>query len=146
MKKILFFTLMAMISSYSFAQPNKGFVTNIDKATIENKDFRKVLFTASHSQLVAMSLKAGEEIGRETHKVDQFFRIEQGSALLTMGGKEYKVEKDSAFIVPAGVEHNVKNTGDEELKLYTIYSPPQHPPGTVHHSKSDALKAETEHG
>lgn len=134
-------------SPYTMGQTmTNGYVTNIDKTTVENKDFRKVLFTGPHSQLVAMSLKPGEEIGMETHKVDQFFRIEQGDAVLTMGQKEYKVGKDSAFIVPAGTQHNVKNTGSDDLKLYTIYSPPQHPPGTVHHAKSDALEAERKHG
>src|SRR6185437_1919659 len=91
----------ATLVSNAFAQPNAGYVTNIDKATVDNNAFRKVLFTGPHSQLVVMSLKAGEEIGREVHKVDQFFRIEQGSAVLTMNGKAYKVGKDSAFIVPA---------------------------------------------
>ncbi len=136
-----YFLAVLLTSSYSLAQHPKGFVTNIDKATLENEDFRRILFTGNHSQLVVMSLKAGEEIGKETHKVDQFFRIEEGSAILTMDGKDYKVAKNSAFIVPAGVEHNVKNVGDGELKLYTIYSPPQHSPHTIHHTKSDASKA-----
>ena len=144
--KIKFLTLVSiMIASQGFAESTKGYVTNIDKTTLANEEFRKVLFTGSHSQLVVMSLKPGEEIGRETHKVDQFFRIEQGNAVLTMGDTDYKVGKDSAFIVPAGTEHNVKNVGAEELKLYTIYSPSQHPPGTVHHTKSDAIEAESKH-
>lgn len=129
----------------AFAQAAKGYVTNIDKSTVENEEFRKTLFTGSHSQLVVMSLKPGEEIGRETHRVDQFFRIEQGKAILTMGAKDYEVGKDSGFIVPAGIEHNLKNIGNDELKLYTIYSPPQHPPGTIHHTKSDAIETEKKH-
>ena len=139
--------IMALITTLAttpvFAGNTKGYVTNIDKTTVENKEFRKVLFTGTHSQLVVMSLKPGEEIGRETHNVDQFFRIEQGKAALSVGGKDYEVGKDSAFIVPAGTEHNVKNIGNKELKLYTLYSPPQHPPGTIHHTKSDALEAES---
>lgn len=134
-----------LVVTPAFAHAAKGYVTNIDKSTVENEDFRKALFTGSHSQLVVMSLKPGEEIGREIHKVDQFFRIEQGSAILNMGGKDYKVGKDSAFIVPAKTEHNVKNIGSEELKLYTIYSPPQHPAGTIHHTKSDAMETENKH-
>lgn len=136
------------IAAYSsaLAQSSGGFVTNIDRATVDNQDFRKVLFTGPNSQLVVMSLKPKEEIGKEVHKVDQFFRIEKGRAVLKMGGKDYKIGADSAFIVPAGVEHNVINVGDDELKLYTVYSPPQHPPQTVHHTKADALRAETKHG
>lgn len=130
----------------AFAQLNSGYVTDIDEATLKNQDFRKVLFTGPHSQLVVMSLKPKEEIGREVHKVDQFFRIEQGSAVLKMGGKEYRLGKDSAFIVPSGVEHNLTNVGSDELKLYTIYSPPQHPPHTVHQTKADATTAEAKHG
>lgn len=145
MKKSLIALIALTASSPAVAQRTKGYVTNIDKTTVENEAFRRVLFTGSHSQLVVMSLKQGEEIGRETHKVDQFFRIEQGSAVLTMGDKDYKVGKDSAFIVPAGTAHNVKNVGDEKLKLYTIYSPPQHAAGTIHHTQSDAIEAESKH-
>jgi len=130
----------------TLAPSQSGYVTDIDQATRENHAFRKVLYTGSHSQLVVMSLKPGEEIGKETHQVDQFFRIEQGNARLKMDGKEYHVAKNSAFIVPAGTEHNVINTGHEDLKLYTIYSPPQHPPGTIHETKADALKEKTRHG
>src|SRR5690242_1857883 len=101
--KNVFLAFMAILAATpAFTQTTKGYVTNIDKATVENEEFRKVLFTGAHSQLVIMSLKPGEEIGREIHKVDQFFRIEQGKAVLNMGGKDYKVGKDSAFIVPAG--------------------------------------------
>jgi mannose-6-phosphate isomerase-like protein (cupin superfamily) len=145
MNKGVLALMTLMVSSPVVTQAAKGYVTNIDKTTVENEDFRKVLFTAANSQLVVMSLKQGEEIGRETHDVDQFFRIEQGSAVLTMGGKDYKVSKDSAFIVPAGTTHNVKNVGEEKLKLYTIYSPPQHQAGTTHHTKADAVEAEDKH-
>ncbi|MGZ3689500.1 MAG: cupin domain-containing protein [Bdellovibrionota bacterium] len=136
---------MALLSLAS-AQSKNGFVTNIEKATVANEDFRKVLFTGPNSQLVIMSLKPNEDIGLETHSVDQFFRIEQGKAAVKIGDKEYLLEKDSAFIVPAGMEHNVKNVGQNKLKLYTIYSPAQHPAGTVHQTKADALKSEAKHG
>lgn len=146
LSKLSLLLLAVLASPFLASAQTGGYVTNIDEATLKNENFRKVLFTGSHSQLVVMSLKPKEEIGREVHRVDQFFRIEQGSAVLKMGGKEYKVGKDSAFIVPAGVEHNVTNTGGDELKLYTIYSPPQHPPKTVHQTKADSLNAESKHG
>jgi mannose-6-phosphate isomerase-like protein (cupin superfamily) len=144
--KLQLITLGLSLGSLALAQSDSGYVTDIDKATLQNEDFRKVLFTGPNSQLVVMSLKPREEIGQEKHKVDQFFRIEQGSAILKMGGKEYRLGKDSAFIVPAGVAHNVRNVGGDELKLYTIYSPPQHPPHTVHQTKADAMEAEAKHG
>jgi mannose-6-phosphate isomerase-like protein (cupin superfamily) len=142
--KVSALSALAM-TSFALAQAitnsANGYVTNIDKTTIENEDFRRVLFTGAHSQLVVMSLKPNEEIGQETHQVDQFFRIESGRALLKMGNKEYSLGKDSAFIVPAGVKHNIKNIGRDQLKVYTIYSPAQHPAGTVHHTKADASSA-----
>lgn len=120
-----------------------GFVADIDKETVRNDNFRKVLFTAPHSQLVVMSLKPGEEIGTETHeKGDQFIRIEEGDGKLVMNGKEYRLEDDWAMVIPAGVEHNIINTGDEPMKLYAVYSPPEHPDGTVHKTKEDARKGD----
>ncbi len=122
-----------------------GYVGPIEKQTLENDYFRKVLFTGKHAQLVVMSLKPGEEIGNEVHKsVDQFFRIEQGEATFVFEGKEKRVVKDGdAVIVPAGTYHNVINTSrNTKLKLYTIYSPPNHPDGTVHKTKAEAEKAE----
>lgn len=118
----------------------KGFITNIEDATKENDNFRKVLYTAKYSQLVVMSLKPGEEIGAEVHEDhDQFFRFEKGKGKVVIDGNEYEVEDDFAVIVPAGANHNVVNTGDKDLKLYTIYSPAEHRHDVVHATKQDAL-------
>jgi mannose-6-phosphate isomerase-like protein (cupin superfamily) len=123
-----------------------GFHGPIESETLGNNYFRQVLFTGKHAQLVVMSLKPGEEIGNEVHaKVDQFFRIEQGQADFIMdNGKEtHKAKDGDAVIVPAGTFHNVINTSaTKPLKLYTVYSPPNHPAGTVHKTKADAEKAE----
>ncbi len=117
-----------------------GFVTNIEKDTLENDNFRKVLYTAKNMQLVVMSLDAGEEIGLETHpEHDQFIRVDKGNAKAILNGEASELSDGSCVIIPAGVEHNVVNTGDGELKLYTIYSPPEHPDGTVHATKADAM-------
>ncbi|OGC38441.1 cupin, partial [candidate division WWE3 bacterium RBG_13_37_7] len=115
--------------------------------TLNNENFRKVLYTGTHAQLVVMSLKVGEEIGVEVHSnVDQFFRIEQGSAKVFIDGEESTVEKEGVIIVPAGSQHNVVNASDtEELKLYTLYSPPNHPAGTIHTTKADAEEYEKSH-
>ena len=121
-----------------------GFVTNIELDTIENEDFRRVLFTAPHSQLVLMTIQPGEDIGQETHaEHDQFLRIESGSGVVILDGEKTDLADGSAVVIPAGVEHNVVNTSDDEpLRLYTLYSPPEHPDGTVHRTKADALAAE----
>jgi mannose-6-phosphate isomerase-like protein (cupin superfamily) len=123
-----------------------GYVVNIEDATEKNDNFRKVLSTAKHSQLVVMSLKPGEEIGMETHpELDQFIRFEEGQAKVVLDGKEQDVEDDWAVVIPAGTEHNIINTSSsEDLKLYTIYSPPPHPDGTVHVTKAEADAAEAE--
>jgi len=116
----------------------KGYKDNIEKATVENTNFRKVLYTGKHSQLVLMTLKPGEEIGAEVHpEIDQFFRFEEGKGQLVIDDNTYDVAADDAAIVPAGAEHNVINTGETELKLYTIYSPPEHQDGTLHPTKAD---------
>lgn len=123
------------------------YVGNIEKDTLENENFRKVLYTGKHSQLVVMSILPGEEIGNEVHgNVDQFFRIEQGEAkaILNNGANEYELKDDFAIIIPAGTWHNIINTGSEKLKLYTIYSPANHPDGTVHVTKAEADAAEAE--
>ena len=121
----------------------KGFTGNIEDQTEANYFFRKVVFTAPHSQLVLMSLKSKEEIGEEVHDVDQFFRFEQGEGKVVIDGEESKVEDGWAVVVPAGAKHNVINTSQtQELKLYTIYSPAHHPDGTVHKTKTEALAAE----
>jgi len=124
-----------------------GYVGNIEKQTLKNDYFRQVLFTGRNAQLVVMCLQRGEEIGDEVHPhVDQFFRIEQGEAKFIFNEKEEHVAHDGeAVIVPAGTFHNVINTGRGRLKLYTIYSPPNHPDGTVHKTKAEADKAEEEH-
>jgi Mannose-6-phosphate isomerase len=123
----------------------KGFSINIEDAAKENENFRKVLYTGKFSQLVVMNLKPGEEIGAEVHEThDQFFRFEKGKAKVIIDDNEYQVEDDFAVIVPAGANHNVINTGDEEVKLYTIYSPAEHREGVVHATKEEAM-ADDEH-
>lgn len=123
----------------------RGYVTNIEKATEENNNFRKVLYTAKNSQLVVMSLKPLEEIGEEVHDLDQFIRIEEGSGKAVLDGAEHAIEGGSAVVIPAGTKHNIINTsGSEEIKLYTIYSPPNHRDGVVHATKAKA-EADQEH-
>jgi mannose-6-phosphate isomerase-like protein (cupin superfamily) len=124
----------------------RGFITNIEKDTLGNENFRKVLYTSKHSQLVLMSLKPKEEIGMEIHPDnDQFFRIEKGQGKCIIDGNEYDLEDGVAIVVPAGAEHNVINTSDtEELKLYTIYSPPHHKDGIVRATKKEAEAREAE--
>ena len=121
----------------------QGFVGNIEKLTLDNKNYRRVLFTGPHAQLVVMRLLPGEEIGLEVHDThDQFFRLEAGECKIIMDGKEFALKDGMAAIVPAGVKHNVINSSKtQELKLYTIYSPAEHPPGTVHATKAEAEKA-----
>lgn len=122
-----------------------GYFGHIEKETIDNNNFRKVLFTGKHAQLVVMCLQPGEEIGNEVHaNVDQFFRIEIGEATFVLNGKETHVAKDGdAVIVPAGTYHNVLNGSKTSVvKLYTVYSPPNHPDKTIHKTKSEADKAE----
>lgn len=125
----------------------QGFVGNIEKLTLENKAYRKVLFTGTHQQLVVMSLLPNEEIGMEVHTThDQFFRIEKGEAKIIIDGKVSTLNDGGAAIVPAGAQHNVINTSSvNPLKLYTIYSPPQHPRNTIHLTKKEADAAEKDH-
>jgi mannose-6-phosphate isomerase-like protein (cupin superfamily) len=125
------------------------FVVNIEKATKQNKNFRTALWTGNHLQLTLMSINIGEDIGLEIHpNLDQFIRIEQGQGIVKMGDKkdklyfQKKVYDDYAFFIPAGTWHNLINTGNTPLKLYSIYAPPQHPKGTVHKTKADAEAAE----
>lgn len=124
-----------------------GFVANIEKLTLTNENFRKVLYTGQHAQVVVMSLKPKEAIGLEVHEiVDQFLRIEKGEATLIMNGEEHSVKEGDAFVVPAGVKHNVINTSSENpLKLYTVYSPPHHKDDTVHATKAAAEKDKADH-
>lgn len=122
-----------------------GFVDNIEEKTEQNNFFRQVLYTGKHTQLVVMSLLPGEEIGMEVHpQVDQFFRIEEGRAKVIIDGEEHEVDEGFAIIVPAGSQHNVVNTGSNPLKLYTLYSPPNHPDGTIHPTRAEAMAAEEE--
>jgi mannose-6-phosphate isomerase-like protein (cupin superfamily) len=118
----------------------KGFKSNIEKETLKNKNFRKVLYSASHCQLVLMSLKPKEEIGLETHKEnDQFFRFEAGRGRVEIDGNKYTVKDGDAVIIPAGAKHNVINTSStEDLKMYTIYSPPHHKDQIVRKTKEEA--------
>jgi mannose-6-phosphate isomerase-like protein (cupin superfamily) len=120
----------------------KGFVDDIEKLTRENNNFRKVLYTGRYSQLVLMSLNPGEEIGEEVHGLDQFLRIEVGSGKAVVGENTYDVSDGFAIVVPAGTKHNVINTGEAPLKLYTIYSPPNHRDKVLHQTKEEAMKDE----
>ncbi len=123
-----------------------GYIDDIEEKTLKNNNFRQVLFTGKHMQLVVMSLKPGEDIGEEVHDhVDQFFRVEQGEAKIVIDGKEDVIKEDMVAIVPAGALHNLINTSDVDLKLYTIYSPANHPDGTVHKDKAEAEEYEKEH-
>jgi mannose-6-phosphate isomerase-like protein (cupin superfamily) len=124
-----------------------AYLTDIEEKTIKNNNFREVLNTTPQSQLVVMALQAGEEIGMEVHNdIDQFLRIEAGTGKAVLDGKEYPLKDGSAVVVPAGVEHNIINTSkNEPLKLYSIYTPPEHPDGTVHATKADADAAEHHH-
>jgi mannose-6-phosphate isomerase-like protein (cupin superfamily) len=118
----------------------KGFIGNIEDQTGKNTDFRRVLYTGPHLQLVVMSLKPGEEIGEEVHEdTDQFFRVEKGKGKISIDGRDTPIEGSTAMVVPAGARHNVRNTGPTPLKLYTIYSPPHHADGTVQHTRAEAV-------
>jgi mannose-6-phosphate isomerase-like protein (cupin superfamily) len=122
----------------------KGFAQDIEQAAVENQDFRRVLYTAQHCQLVVMSLKPGEEIGMEVHDVDQFFRVEEGAGEAVLDGVTRAVQDGFALVVPAGARHNIVNTGSTALKLYTLYAPPHHRDGVVH-STREAAQADHEH-
>ncbi|MDP2648330.1 MAG: cupin domain-containing protein [Patescibacteria group bacterium] len=123
----------------------KGFVINIERESLKNADFRRVLYTAKHSQLVVMSLQPQEDIGEEVHKLDQFIRCEAGEGKAILDGVEHDIRDGYAVVVPAGARHNFVNTSeDKPMKLYTIYSPPEHRDGVVHTTKSDAEADEEE--
>ena len=120
-----------------------GYYGNIEDLTVKNSYFRQVLFTGQHTQLVLMSLKSGEDIGKEVHNnVDQFFRFEAGTGKVIIGNEEYEVKDGDVIIVPAGSEHNIINIGSGDLKLYSLYSPPNHPDKTIHKTKEEAVEAE----
>ncbi len=118
----------------------KGYVLNLEKETLENTDYRRVLYTAKNSQLVLMNLQPGEEIGSEVHELDQFIRIEQGKAKAILDGVEHNMEDDFAVVIPGGTNHNIINVGEGELKIYSVYSPPEHKDGTVHKTKVDEME------
>lgn len=123
----------------------KGFVANIKQLAEENSNFREVIYTAKNSQLVIMSLKPLEDIGEETHTLDQFFRIEKGNGKAVLDGVEHEISEGFAILIPAGTLHNIINTSkDEEMKVYTVYSPPNHLDGIVHATKEDA-EVDSEH-
>jgi mannose-6-phosphate isomerase-like protein (cupin superfamily) len=123
----------------------RGFVKDIKDLTRENTDFRRVLYTGKHLQLVVMTIEPGQDIGEETHAdCDQFFRVEKGEGEAWIDGHMIEIEKGSAVVVPAGATHNIRNSGGKPLKLYTLYGPPQHEDGTLQISRADAM-ASTEH-
>lgn len=120
-----------------------GFIDNIEQLAGASNDFRHVIYTAEHMQLVLMSLKAGEEIGEEVHaESDQFFRVEKGAGEVWMNGNVTAVKDGYAIVIPAGVRHNIKNTGPTPMQMYTLYAPPHHADGVVHATRSDAEAAE----
>jgi len=130
-----------------------GWVADIERATLENENFRTVVWTGEHSQLTVMRIPPGDDIGKEVHPDhDQFIRIEAGQGRAELGPSEDVVEEthdvgdDWAIVIPAGIWHNVVNTGESDLKVYSLYSPPEHPPDTVHRTKADAEAAEEAHG
>jgi len=121
-----------------------GFVENIESIAVKNEEFRRVLYTAKHCQLVVMALKPGEEIGAEIHKLDQFFRVEEGTGDAVLDGVRTSIGAGFALIIPAGANHNIINTGSVPLKLYTLYAPPNHRDGIVHQTREEA-EADDEH-
>src|SRR5579883_3126621 len=116
----------------------KGYVANIEKLSLENENFRQVLYTDKNSQLVLMSLRAGEDIGEEVHDVDQFLRVEKGAGQAILDGVSHDIADGSVIVVPAGTRHNIINSGSESMKLYTLYMPPHHRDGVVHKTKVEA--------
>lgn len=118
----------------------KGYIQNIEDITVENSDFRQVLYTAKNCQLVVMALKPKEEIGMEVHKLDQFFRVEAGTGEAILDGVHTAIKAGFAIIVPAGANHNIINTGTVPLKLYTLYAPPNHRDGIIQHTRTEADK------
>jgi mannose-6-phosphate isomerase-like protein (cupin superfamily) len=122
----------------------KGFVANIEQLALKNDYFRQVLYTAKNCQLVVMSLNAGEDIGEEVHQLDQFIKVERGEGKAVLGGAPHPLAGGSAVVIPAGVRHNIINTGPGPMKLYTVYAPPNHKDGTTHKTKAEA-EANEEH-
>ncbi len=121
-----------------------GFVQNIEALALNNDDFRRVLYTAVHCQVVLMALKPGEDIGAEVHQLDQFFRVEAGNGEAVLDGVRTAISAGFALVIPAGKHHNIINTGKAPMKLYTLYAPPNHRDGVVHHTRGDA-ESDNEH-
>lgn len=123
-----------------------GYSINIEEKTLSNDNFREVLFTGPHSQLVVMTLQPGEEIGLERHEThDQFIRVEQGEGYALLDGERHALEDGVAVVVPSGTEHNVVNSGSAPMRLYTLYAPAEHPDGTIHKTKAEADEYERLH-
>ena len=122
----------------------KGFVQDIEGLAVKNDEFRQVLYTAKYCQLVLMALKPKEEIGAEVHKLDQFFRVEAGTGEAVLDGVRTPIQPGLAIVIPAGTKHNIINTSSIQMSLYTIYSPPNHRDGVIHHTRADA-QADNEH-
>jgi len=132
------------LNEFESVSSKKGIKHDIEKETVENKDFRNVLYTGEHIQLVLMTLKPGEDIGMEVHDVDQFFRFEKGTGKVIVNDTEYDVTDGDSVIIPSGSEHNVINTGGNTLNMYTLYAPPHHEVGTIHATKEEAEMADEE--
>ncbi len=122
----------------------KGYIINIEKISIDNDNFRKVLYTDKNSQLVLMSLLPGEEIGEEVHDVDQFFRVEKGIGKAVLNGIDHELSDGSVVVIPVGLKHNIVNTGTESMKMYTLYMPPHHRDGVVHKTKANGEADKTD--
>ncbi len=120
----------------------KGYVSNIEQLSLENENFRKVLYTDTRVQLVLMSLAVGEDIGEEVHDLDQFIRVEKGTGVSVLDGVEHEISDGTAIVIPQGVRHNIINKGDGPMKLYTLYAPPNHKDGTIHKTKAEAEASE----
>jgi len=118
----------------------KGYVQDIEGIAVRNEEFRRVLYTAGNCQLVVMALKPKEDIGMEVHKLDQFFRVEEGTGEAVLDGVKTAIRAGFALVIPAGTNHNIINTGGVPMKLYTLYSPPNHRDGVVHHTRAEAEK------
>lgn len=121
----------------SYPDVMKGYIKNIEQETLNNNDYRRVLYTTHGLQLVVQSLKPGEEIGAEVHGLDQFIRVEQGTATVTLDGESTELHDDDCVVIPRGTQHNVVNTGSEDLKIYSLYGPAEHKDGTVQPTKAD---------
>ena len=140
----MWYNIYALLIIHYNKYMKKGYVTNIEKDSLENDNFRKVLYTSTHSQLVLMSLLPGEEIGAEIHELDQFLRVEKGEGKAVLNDIEYPIADGFAIVVPAGVKHNIINTSGVSMKLYTVYSPAEHKDQVIRKTKAEAEAMENE--